>query len=114
MFEKFKKNKEVMNILNKLNSNTSTGYIVGGAVRFIAKTGFTLDEESFNAIQNNGYLINTITKERIHDEFTKLMKLPNYIKSIDVMKETGLLSEIITIIRTIHIILLIYGHIQEV
>lgn len=30
MFEKFKKNKEVMNILNKLNSNTSTGYIVGG------------------------------------------------------------------------------------
>ena len=35
MFEKFKKNKEVMNILNKLNSNTSTGYIVGGAVRDI-------------------------------------------------------------------------------
>lgn len=228
MFEKFKKNKEVMNILNKLNSNTSTGYIVGGAVRdillglepndidfatnrnyeevkelfsefkcnetgkafgvlriktsndeyeiakyrqditsdevefvnnikgdlsrrdftinamawndneglvdlfngkrdiynkvlrfvgnaeerikedplrmlravrFIAKTGFTLDEESFNAIQNNGYLINTITKERIHDEFTKLMKLPNYIKSIDVMKETGLLSEIIPEIK---------------
>ena len=228
MFEKFKKNKEVMNILNKLNSNTSTGYIVGGAVRdillgmepndidfatnrnyeevkelfsefkcnetgkafgvlriktsndeyeiakyrqditsdevefvnnikgdlsrrdftinamawndneglvdlfngkrdiynkvlrfvgnaeerikedplrmlravrFIAKTGFILDEESFNAIQNNGYLINTITKERIHDEFTKLMKLPNYIKSIDVMKETGLLSEIIPEIK---------------
>lgn len=35
MFEKFEKNKEVMNILNKLNSNTSTGYIVGGAVRDI-------------------------------------------------------------------------------
>ena len=54
------------------------------AVRFIAKTGFTLDEESFNAIQNNSYLINIISKERIHDEFTKLMKQPNYIKSIDI------------------------------
>ena len=58
-----------------------------------------MDEESFNTIQNNSYLINIISKERIHDEFTKLMKQPNYIKSIDIMKKTGLLSEIIPEIK---------------
>lgn len=69
------------------------------AVRFVAKTGFTLDKESFDALKENAHLINDVAKERIHDELVRTLKQANYINAIKVMKESGLLEEIIPEIK---------------
>lgn len=69
------------------------------AVRFVAKTGFTLDKDSFEALKENAHLINDVAKERIHDELVRTMKQNNYLEAIKVMKESGLMSEIIPEIK---------------
>ncbi|MCQ2342408.1 MAG: CCA tRNA nucleotidyltransferase [Paludibacteraceae bacterium] len=43
------------------------------AVRFAAQLGFTLDDETFDAIARNKDRINIITRERIVDELNKIM-----------------------------------------
>lgn len=69
------------------------------AVRFVAKTGFTLNKESFDALKENSHLIREVAKERIHDELVCTLKQDNYINAIKVMKESGLLEEIIPEIK---------------
>lgn len=69
------------------------------AVRFVAKTGFTLDKDSFEALKKNAHLIKNVAKERIHDELVRTLKQDNYINAVKVMKESGLLSEIIPEIK---------------
>lgn len=70
------------------------------AVRFVAKTGFTLDKDSFEALKKNTHLIKNVAKERIHDELVRTLKQDNYINAVKVMKESGLLSEIIPEIKS--------------
>lgn len=69
------------------------------AVRFIAKTGFKLDKESFDALKENAHLIREVAKERIHDELVRTLKQDNYINAVKIMKESGLLEEIIPEIK---------------
>lgn len=69
------------------------------AVRFVAKTGFTLDKDSFEALKKNAHLINDVARERIHDEIVRTMKQNNYLEAVKVMKESGLLAEIIPEIK---------------
>lgn len=69
------------------------------AVRFVAKTGFTLDKDSFEALKKNAHIIKDLAKERIHDELIRTMQQNNYIEAIKLMKESGLLSEIIPEIK---------------
>lgn len=44
------------------------------AIRIAAELGFSIEEETLKAIQNNAELINKISMERIRDEFFKILK----------------------------------------
>lgn len=64
------------------------------AFRFSARFDFEIEENTLNAISENKELINTLAKERVHDEFTKIMKSDNYMKAVDYMAQTGVLFEL--------------------
>lgn len=46
------------------------------AIRFATQLGFDIEPESFKAIQNNAHRMEILSKERIMDEFNKIMLTP--------------------------------------
>ncbi|HBD92560.1 MAG TPA: polynucleotide adenylyltransferase [Spirochaetia bacterium] len=42
-------------------------------IRFASKYKFAIESKTFDAIKNNGYLLSNIAKERIRDEFNKII-----------------------------------------
>ncbi|MBI2103460.1 HD domain-containing protein [Candidatus Woesebacteria bacterium] len=65
------------------------------AVRIAAELGFTIEEKTFDAIKANASLINKIAKERVRDELLKLLASPNPYDGILVLRNSGLLLEIL-------------------
>lgn len=65
------------------------------AVRFAAQLGFTIDSETFNAIKNLSPLINQIAKERVKDEFFKILSTDSPYEGIMFLFSTGLLELLI-------------------
>jgi len=65
------------------------------AIRFACELNFEIEKETFNALKKNSYLIRYIAKERIKDEFIKIIQTENAKKGILLLKETDLLKEII-------------------
>src|SRR3989344_6082325 len=65
------------------------------AVRFSAELGFTIENETFEAIKVNATLINRIAKERIRDEIFKTLKSPHPYEGIVIFKNCGLMQEIL-------------------
>lgn len=65
------------------------------AIRFTAQLGFTVEEETERAIEQNASLIQNISWERIRDEFLRLLGSPHPAEGILFLKKTGLLKEIL-------------------
>jgi poly(A) polymerase/tRNA nucleotidyltransferase (CCA-adding enzyme) len=65
------------------------------AIRFQAELGFDVSPETEKAILENGHLLKNISRERIRDEFTKLIMSKNPMKGLMVMKKLGILQFII-------------------
>ena len=65
------------------------------AIRFSCQYNFTIEENTFQAIIKNAYLIQMISKERIRDELCKILMSDNPSKGIRLLQETGLLQYII-------------------
>ena len=65
------------------------------AIRFSCQHNFTIEENTFQAIIKNAYLIQMISKERIRDELCKILMSDNPSKGIRLLQETGLLQYII-------------------
>lgn len=65
------------------------------AIRFMSQLDFDIDTVTRESIENNSHLINNISRERIRDEFNKLIMTEHPMRGIIVLKETGLLSKII-------------------
>ena len=65
------------------------------AVRFATTLEFEIEENTFGAIKKNAYLLEFISKERIRDEFLKIIMSRNAAKGIELLRETGLLKYII-------------------
>lgn len=65
------------------------------AVRFAAQLGFVIESKTMEAIQSNATLINKIAKERIRDEFFKIILSPYPDQGILVLRNTGLLELIL-------------------
>jgi len=66
------------------------------AVRFSIVLGrWRIEEKTFESIKKNSNLLNFISKERIRDEFTKIIMSPNGAKGIEVLRRSGLLKHII-------------------
>lgn len=65
------------------------------AIRFTVKYGFNMEAEVLNGLKKHSKLIETISKERIADEFGKILVSPDPVKGVNLLKDTGLLKYII-------------------
>ena len=65
------------------------------AARFVSKLGFTLDEETQNAIANHSELLLTLSKERVRDELLNILKSNNAAHGIQILADTGVLGKLL-------------------
>ncbi len=65
-------------------------------VRFASQLGFAVEPATYTALQDNAYLIEKISVERIHEELDKLWK-GAYIEQLPLLLESGLLPYIDTL-----------------
>ena len=65
------------------------------AIRIASQIGFLIEEKTFESIQKNANLIQKIAGERIRDELFKILISPNPSQGIILLKNCGLLKEII-------------------
>lgn len=64
------------------------------AVRFSAELGFTIDPDTEKAIQNNAHLLKKISKERIRDEFIKVLLSEGPMDGLNLALKIGVLRYI--------------------
>jgi len=62
------------------------------AIRFAAQLGFTIENESFEAIKRNAERFDILSKERITDEFNKIMMTPKPSIGLGLLYEAKLLE----------------------
>ncbi len=65
------------------------------AVRFSAELGFEIEEETFQACKEHGPGLKTISRERIRDEFFKMLVSKRPAKAIELMRQLGILGQIV-------------------
>jgi poly(A) polymerase len=65
------------------------------AVRFAARLGFTIEPETFAAIQRNAKLIRTVSAERVRDELVRILTEGGARRGFELLDSTGLLNEIL-------------------
>lgn len=65
------------------------------AIRFAAQLGFEIEEQTLQAITQDALLLSAIAGERIHDELLKLLGSDYPYEGIMLLKNTGLLYQII-------------------
>jgi poly(A) polymerase/tRNA nucleotidyltransferase (CCA-adding enzyme) len=65
------------------------------AVRFATTLNFEIEKKTFSAIKENAGLLEFISKERIRDEFLKIIMTKKAMEGIELLRETGLLKYII-------------------
>src|SRR5690349_1185020 len=65
------------------------------AVRFAARFGYTIDPDTFSAIQRLAHNIHQVSRERVRDELTKLLTEGRARRAFLLLDETGLLQEVL-------------------
>lgn len=65
------------------------------AVRFACELSFTVSYETMTAIIENSPIIDKVSRERIRDEFVKIINSPNPVVGIGMLQKFGLLKYII-------------------
>ncbi|MDD3190172.1 MAG: HD domain-containing protein [Candidatus Pacebacteria bacterium] len=65
------------------------------AIRFAVQLDFKIEEATFGSIKKNASLIENISKERIRDEFQKMILSNNPARSIELLQESGILKFVI-------------------
>jgi poly(A) polymerase len=65
------------------------------AVRFAARFGFAIEEETKRAIRALAKRIDSVSRERVRDELTKMLTEGHARKAFELLDETGLLAEVL-------------------
>jgi tRNA nucleotidyltransferase/poly(A) polymerase len=65
------------------------------AVRFAAQLDFQIEAKTFAAIVANAPKIKTISAERIREELMKLFRPPHAARGLDLLRDSGLLGQIL-------------------
>lgn len=65
------------------------------AIRFCVELDSVIDQETFLAIKEHNKLIKDISFERVRDEFNKIIMSPMPKKGIELLHDSGILSQII-------------------
>lgn len=66
------------------------------AIRFHAELGFTINNETERAIEKTSFLLEKISKERIRDEFTRIIMSNNPVEAIILSHRLGILKYIVS------------------
>ncbi len=64
--------------------------------RFVSELGFEIEEKTYKSIPNNLTIFDKVAKERIYNEFQKLMLGNFWFDSLLLVKESGLLSHLVS------------------
>ncbi len=62
------------------------------AIRFATRFGFKIEDETFNAIKRFIPSLSKISKERIRDEFVKILESDNVVIGIEMLLDSGILT----------------------
>lgn len=65
------------------------------AVRFAVQLSFEIEKDTFVSIQSNSERLENISKERIRDEFQKIILSEEAARGVELLRESGLLRYII-------------------
>jgi poly(A) polymerase len=65
------------------------------AVRFAARFGFAIEEETEQAIRALAKRIDSVSRERVRDELTKMLTEGHARRAFELLDETGLLAEVL-------------------
>ena len=85
------KNKRIRAIGDPYERFNEDGLRILRAVRFACKLGFNIDEDTFRALCNLSPLLKNIANERIRDEITNILILPDASKGMKILMESGIL-----------------------
>jgi len=89
------KNKIIKAVGNPSDRFKEDGLRILRAIRFACCLGFSIEENTFKAMQNNAYLIKKISAERIRDELCRILLSDKPSYGIELMRKTGLLEIIL-------------------
>lgn len=89
------KNKLIRTVGNPDKRFGEDGLRMMRAVRIAVQIGFEIEENTLKSIQKNAKLIHKIASERIRDEICKILLSPTPSRGIELLKDAGLLKEII-------------------
>ncbi|MCD8296705.1 MAG: CCA tRNA nucleotidyltransferase [Prevotella sp.] len=73
-------------------------------IRFASQLNFSIEDETFEALEKNAYRLEIISKERIHEEFNKIMLTKTPSKGIVDLYRSGLLRYILPELISLDII----------
>ena len=62
------------------------------ATRFAATLGFKIEPKTFEAVRKNAAWLKAVSKERIRDEFLKIIMARDAAEGVDLLREIGLLK----------------------
>lgn len=93
--EKDLKNKDIRAVGNPEERFNEDALRILRAIRFSAEFDFSIDSETEKALKKQANLLEKIAKERIKDEFVKIIMSSNSVKAIEKMRELGILKHVI-------------------
>lgn len=65
------------------------------AIRFMSQLDFDIDSVTRESIEKNAHLLKNISRERVRDEFVKLIMTDFPMRGLVLMKETGILEDVV-------------------
>lgn len=65
------------------------------AVRLAAQLGFAIESATFDAVKERVADIRSVSNERVRDELLKLFQWPHAARGLDLLRESGLLTEVL-------------------
>lgn len=69
------------------------------AIRFSCQLNFKIEEKTFDSIKRNFHLVKNISKERIRDEFSKILLSPYGYNGLNLLNNTGLIKLLMPILK---------------
>lgn len=93
------KNKIIRAVGNSIERFNEDALRLMRAIRFAVQLNFEIEEKTFAAIKKEAGLIEMIAKERIKDEFEKIIMVKEAKNGIEMLEETGLLKYVAPEIR---------------
>lgn len=87
--------KKIVCVGNPTDRLTEDALRILRAIRFSSQLGFTVSHETMDSMFHVKHLINEVSRERIRDEFIKMINTKSPIIGIMVMKQLGILEMII-------------------